>query len=211
MTARTPAAALLTIALCGAGFPRPTSAQEPARPPATAPEKPGPWVGIDVFAGGSAFQRYEQPDPADEEADVRYAATGWHAGATLFVGVPWLGITGSAGCQTIETVPACQVAVGPQAVSPWIVGETMGFRVFAHALYGFASTRGDAPPQTSAEWVFGGGIDFLLMRVQVDYVRLNLDPLKRGNSRIFIGGVVPLCLRSCRDGEINLSGHPATR
>jgi hypothetical protein len=103
------------------------------------------------------------------------------------------------------------MAFGAQVVSPWIVGEDMGFRVFAHALYGFASTRGEAPSQTSAEWVVGGGIDILLMRVQVDYVRLHLDPLKRGNSRVFIGGVVPLCLRSCRGGEINLSGRPATR
>jgi len=211
MDARITVVLVMTTTLCWAGLPSPAAAQESAKPAAAATAKPGPWVGLDVYGGGAAFQRYDQPDPADEDADIRFAKTGWNAGATLFVGLPWLGVTGLAGCQTIETVPTFQMAVGPQVMSPWIVGEDLGFRVFAHALYGYAATTGDGLPQHSAEWVFGGGIDLLLLRLQYDYVRLHLEPLKRGNHRMFVAGVLPLCLRNCRDGEINLSGRPAAR
>lgn len=208
----TPAAvALIAVALWGGGQPGVSWAQEPPRPAALAPERPGPSVRLDVFVGGAAFERYEQPDFENTDADIRYATTGWQAGATAFVGVPWLGITGAVGCQTIETTPAYHAAIGPQFMSPWIIGEDVGFRLFAHALYGVVSTAGDSPTQRGTEWVFGGGIDVLLLRIQYDYVRLNLPALARGNNRIFVGGVVPLCLRSCRDGEINLSGRPAIR
>jgi len=42
-----------------------------------------------------------------------------------------------------------------------------------------------------------GEMDLAILRIQVDYVRLSLDGLKKNNTRAFIGGVLPLCFRAC--------------
>jgi hypothetical protein len=212
MSANATAAVVLTVALFGAGLPETTWAQEQARPTAVGRARPEPFLGVDVFAGGAAFSRYEQAPAGDDSDEIRYAATGWEAGATVAFGWRWLGITGAFGRQTIETVPVYQAVVGPRVTSPWMTGEDVGFRVFAHALVGAARTSGVIPAQSSTEWVLGGGIDIFLLRLQMDYVRLNLNGLRQDNYRVSMAGFVPLCLRACHASDgFNLSGRPAAR
>jgi len=64
-----------------------------------------------------------------------------------------------------------------------------------------------------ADQVFGGGMDAFLFRMQVDYVRLNLNGVEKGNARVFLGAVVPLCLGACSESKdvFNVSGRPAAR
>lgn len=193
-----------------AGLAETAWAQEPATPVVIPPARPEHFLGLDVFAGGSQFQNVLVP--ATDTEPAKYPGWGWDAGATVSVGVRWLGITGTFGRQTVETVPIYQLAVGPRVTSPWLVGDAAIIRVFAHALAGFATSSGVTPSQSSAEWVIGGGVDIMLLRIQFDNVRLNLNGLKTSSPRIFIGGVVPLCLRACRawDG-FNVSGRPASK
>jgi hypothetical protein len=52
----------------------------------------------------------------------------------------------------VQTAPAYHVTIGSQFVSPWIIGKDIGFRLFAHALHGVASTGGDSPSQRGESW-----------------------------------------------------------
>jgi hypothetical protein len=57
----------------------------------------------------------------------------------------------------------------------------------------------------------GGGVDLFFCRIQLDNVWLNLNGLKTSNSRIFVGGIVPFCLRACRESDgLNVSGRPTS-
>jgi len=122
------------------------------------------------------------------------------------------GITAAVGQQPVDdAVWVSHLAVGPRVTSPWFAAETMVGRFFAHALAGMARTSGPVS-QTAGEFVVGGGIDLLLLRIQGDYVRSNLTGVKRGNGRFFVGGVIPFCLRGCTEADgFNVSGRPATR
>ena len=82
-----------------------------------------------------------------------------------------------------------------------IIGDEGAVRFFAHALGGFAHTSGVTPSQSSAEWVLGGGMDALFFRLQGDHVRLNVKGVNKGNARVFVGAVVPLCLRACSESK----------
>jgi hypothetical protein len=46
--------------------------------------------------------------------------------------------------------------------------------------------------------VIGGCSDVLVLRIQLDYVRLGLNGLRKENTRVFAGEVVPLCFRACQ-------------
>ncbi len=201
------AAALFLLARCLAET---TWAQEPATPVVIPPARPVRFLGLDVFAGGSQFQNVLIP--ATDTEPAKYPPWGWDIGATVSVGVRWLGITGTFGRQTIDTAPTYQVAVGPRLTSPWLPAGELPIRGFAHALVGSVSTSGVTPSQSSAEWVIGGGIDIFLVRLQFDNVWLKLNGLKTSNFRLFLGGVVPLCLRACRESDaFNVSGRPVSK
>jgi len=203
------AAALLLLGGCLAET---AWAQEPATPVVIPPARPERFLGLDVFAGAVRFEGYDHDESEDPSTVIKHAKTGWDVGATVSIGVPWLGITGTFGRQIIDTVPTYQLAVGPRVSSPWATSDNGAVRVFAHALVGFASTTGVTPSQSSAEWVVGGGCDLLLFRIQVDKVWLKLNGLKTSNLRVFFGGVVPLCLRGCRESDaFNVSGRPTSK
>lgn len=188
-----------------------TSAQDPARPATSVSDRPDRFLGLDIFAGGVQYERHEIPDGGDESQAASWGKFGWDTGATVSFAVRWIGITGTFGRHTVEDLPTYQAAAGPRVTSPWYVDD-VGIRFFAHALVGVATTSGVTPSQSSTEFVIGGGFDVLLLRIQIDYVRLGLDGLQKGNTRAFIGGVVPLCLRDCREGDgFNLSGRPASK
>jgi hypothetical protein len=178
----------------------------PMSPPAPAPR----FVGLDVFAGGGQIQN--ELVPATDTEEAKYPKWGWDVGATVNVGVRWFGITAAVGQQPVDdAVWVSHLAVGPRVTSPWFAAETMVGRFFAHALAGMARTSGPVS-QTAGEFVVGGGIDLLLLRIQGDYVRSNLTGVKRGNGRFFVGGVIPFCLRGCTEADgFNVSGRPATR
>lgn len=203
-------AAALALLLLGGGPAETASAQEPATPVVIPPARRERFLGLDVFAGGSQFQNVLVPATGTEPA--KFPPWGWDAGATVSVGVRWLGITGAFGRQTIETVPIYQLAVGPRVTSPWLPLGEMPIRGFAHALVGFAGTSGVTPSQSSAEWIIGGGCDVFLLRFQFDSVWLKLNGVKTRNLRVFLGGVVPLCVRGCRESDaFNVSGRPASK
>ena len=203
----TAAAALFLLAGCLAET---TWAQQPATPVVIPPARPQRFLGLDVFAGAARFEGYDPVEGEDPSGTIQHAKTGWDVGATVSIWVRWLGITGTFGRQIIDTVPTYQVAVGPRLTSPWLPAGELPIRGFAHALVGTASTTGGTPSQTSTEWVIGGGCDIFLFRLQFDNVWLKLDGLKTSNFRFFFGGVVPLCLRACRESDaFNVSGRPA--
>ena len=208
------ALAVSAAVLLGSCVAETTWAQEQATPAANVSDKPGRFLGLDIFAGGVQYERRETPgtpDAGDGSQGAGWGKFGWDTGATLSVGVRWMGITGAFGHHTVEDVPAYQVAVGPRVTSPWYIDE-LAVRFFAHALAGVATTSGATPSQSSTEWVLGGGFDVLFLRIQLDYVRLRLDGVPQGNTRVFVGGVVPFCLRACRDLDgFNLSGRPASK
>jgi hypothetical protein len=204
-------AAVLAVVFLGACPAETTWAQEPAKPVTTVLERPGRFLGLDIFAGGAQYERREIPDSEDGSETASWGKFGWDAGATVSYGVRWIGITGTVGHHTIEDVPTYQVAAGPRVTSPWYIDE-VAIRFFAHALVGVAATSGVTPSQSSTALVIGGGFDVLFLRIQVDYVRLGLDGLQKENTRAFIGGVVPLCLRACRESDgLNVSGRPAAK
>jgi hypothetical protein len=60
---------------------------------------------------------------------------------------------------------------------------------------------GPTPPQTSLEFVVGGGLDIFIFRLQGDYVRMNVPGFPKNNGRFFGGVAIPLCLRACRDSD----------
>jgi hypothetical protein len=178
----------------------------PMSPPGREPR----FTGLDVFIGGGQVQN--ELVPATDTEDAKYPKWGWDAGATISVGVRWFGITAAVGQQPVdETVWVSHLVAGPRVTSPWVVGESMIVRFFGHALAGMARTS-DPVSQTAGEFVVGGGMDLLFFRIQGDYVRANLAGVKRGNGRLFFGGVIPLCLRGCTEADgFNVSGRPATR
>lgn len=210
---RTTTAAALALLLSVGCLAETAGAQEPAKPAATPQDRPGRYLRLDIFAGGATYQFKDPPKDENGEAESVYGAYGWDTGATLSVAVPWLGITGSIGHHTIENVPAYHLLVGPRYTTEWGCEALCG-RAFVHALAGLARTSGGVPPQTSGEFALGGGLDFmpLFLRIQIDQVWLNLNGVPKGNFRMFVGGVLPLCFRACRDTDfINVSGRPSAK
>ena len=192
----------------GSGVGETVLPQEPVPSTAPAPHPQERFLGLDLFGGGAQLQN--ELAPATDTEKATYPHWGWDAGATVSYGVPWLGISAAFGHQAVaEDWGAYHLLAGPRVTSPWLINDNVGLRAFAHALAGFARTSGAAPSQSSAEWVVGGGVDILLFRVQVDYVHLNLNDVKGGFARVFLGGVVPLCLRAC--GESDKSALPTTK
>lgn len=117
---------------------------------ASSPQRPGiSTLRLDLFGRGAQFQN--AIPPATEGEKYTYPHWGWDAGATLSYGVRWLGITGTFGHQAIaEDVSAYHLVAAPRVTSPWLVGEKMAVRGFAHALGGLAHTTAVTPSQNSA-------------------------------------------------------------
>jgi hypothetical protein len=209
MNARTTAAALLALALFAPEGGQTAWAQAPPRPAATPSEKPHIFLGVDVFGAGSYFLK-EDVDENAEETD--HYPWGWEAGATVFVGLRWVGLTGSVGRQAYGSTPITHVAVGPRVTTGWIVGDMLPVRFFAHGLAGYAMGSGPTGTQGGTEWVAGGGVDLAFLRIQVDYVRLKIEGVPANNTRAFVGGVISLCHRACAETDgLNLSGIPASK
>jgi hypothetical protein len=156
---------------------------------------PGRFLAFDVFVGGAGYQsKLPKADDAATKETVR--SGGWDLGGTVRVGPRWVGITGAIGTETIANVPTYHLAAGPR----FYLGEP-GARWVAHALVGIVGTRDAAPSQTGPQLTLGGAWDIFILRLQYDYVRLNLAGLPKNNSRFFGGVVIPFCLRACRDKD----------
>lgn len=184
-----PLAAMLIVIL-----PALASAQEPARPAASAPDKPERFLALDVLAGAVVGSATTGSPDAGEEANKDDDMTGWEVGATVLYGKRWLGIKSTVGRATILDVPVWQITAGPQVY----IGKP-GARWLAHASVGFATASGPTASEGGVMWVVGGGLDLFIFRLQGDFVLLNLDGLPKHYGRAFVGGVVPLCFRSCED------------
>jgi hypothetical protein len=204
-------AAVLAITLCGVGLAAPTWAQEPAKRVVSASGKPERYLALDVFGGYAGG--YEGPQASTrEQEEAESLGAGWDVGATISVGVRWIGITGTFGRVGFSDMRTYQVLVGPRFTTPWAIAGSSAARLFGHVLAGYVTAGGPTPTNGGAEWIVGGGVDLFLFRVQGDYVRMNLPGLPRNNGRVFVGGVVPLCFRACRESDgFNLSGRPAAK
>ncbi len=200
-SALTAMAAALLVGVAGGAW-----AQEPGNP-GTTRENRGRFLGLDVFVGGAAYALENPPRNEEGEVEDAWGKYGWDAGATLTVGPAWLGITGTLGSHPVENVSIFHVLAGPRLTTGWAVAELAG-RGFAHALVGVARTSAANTSQTGGELVLGAGMDIMFFRIQGDYVRLNVPGVPKNNQRIFVGAVVPMCFRGCRENDwLNLSGR----
>ena len=216
MNRTTTAAAVVAVAvfLMGGSPTGAARAQEPATPVAAPQVRPERYLRLDLFVGGASHWVKDPPKDENGEAAPGWGEIGWETGATLSVGVPWVGLTGTIGNHNIENVPAYHVLAGPHFTTAWLDADIMAVRVFSHALAGVARVSGGAPPQTSGEFVLSVGIDIMpfFLRIQRDQVWLNLDGLPNTYARIFAGAVIPLCFRACRNTDmINVSGRPGVK
>jgi hypothetical protein len=196
------AVALLSVGLSGA-----TWAQEPVKPAGTARAGSGKFLGLEVFGGAALYDTKDQSGTGDGEPTDPGRYEGWDVGASFNPGVRWMGLTGTVGRHNTPGVPTFHVLAGPR----FYIGNA-GARWIAHILGGIARTSG-AAPRSSGELVLGGGLDLFCLRMQFDYVRLNLQGLPKNNQRAFVGLYLPLCFRSCKEGvyEVDLSGSPTVR
>ncbi len=203
MNRRTIAAAL-ALSLLGACLGEAARAQEPAKPAGTHQDRPESYLRLDLFAGAALHRVKDPPKNENGAVEPGWGEIGWESGATLSVTVPWAGITGSIGNYNIQNVPAYHLLVGPSFTSSWGDADFIFVRAFAHGLAGVAWTSGGMPSQTSGEFALGAGIDIMpfFLRIQGDQVWLNLDGLPRTYSRVFVGAVIPLCFRACRNTDM---------
>jgi len=181
-----PLAALLIVLL-----PALAAAQEPAPPAVSAPDKPERFLALDIFGGYvRGYLTSETPGTGEEPNKSR--GEGGEFGATILFGKRWLGIKSTVGGATLLEVPTWQVTVGPQVS----IGKANA-RWLAHALIGIAGTSGVTPSRSSAVGLLGVGLDLWILRLQGDYVMLNLEGLPKNYPRAFVGVVLPLCFRAC--------------
>jgi hypothetical protein len=158
------------------------------------------FLQLDVFGGlvgaGSVFPIEES---ATNDEKVRTVSNGWDVGTTVFIASRWLGVTGSVGRTRGPRGALYQYLVGPRVTTPY---GHLGTRAFAHILLGRAHTRGPDGPMSGSEIIAGGGLDvYASIRLQGDFMRLNVLGLRRNGGRVFLGIVVPLCLRQCGDTD----------
>jgi hypothetical protein len=208
--------AALAVILFGTVRPTPARAQEMPNASGTAATGSGSFLGLDIFAGAAQYQLKNPPKGEDGKVENAFGKYGWDLGTTVNIGVRWVGITGTVGHHTIENIPTFHVLAGPRFTTDWAFTHTAAGRAFAHVLAGVVRTAGQTPSTPSEngpEVVVGGGFDLFLFRCQFDYVRLGLDRLPRNNFRLFLGGVVPVCLRGCNENQdlIDLSGRRRDR
>ena len=212
------AAAMALFFAEGSSWAQNTPAPAPG-PAAQAAQQPlsgsGRFLAIDPFAGfvGHGTASATSGDEQAEESGIGFR--GWEAGATVRV-ARWFGITGSYARTSGNGFRLHHYFGGPQFSTAY-AGQ--GVRGFAHVLLGaVVASSPTAPSETAPELVIGGGFDaFGFLRLQLDYLRSNVHLstsqglAPRNQIRMFLGAVVPLCLRSCRpDGwdGIDISRQP---
>ena len=157
-----------------------------------------PPFGADVFGGWVMGP----PPPEDAGAvDEFRNPGGWQVGATLRRGerLQWLGVTGKYTSGSNDQVRLRDVLGGVSVTSPFAIGNDFGVRAFAHALGGAVWSRLPSGVSDSAPaFALGGGVDFLFVRLQGDWIKSNVTGTPGSFSRAFLGGVVPLCFAGCR-------------
>ena len=166
-------------------------------PPGASPEH---FLALDLFVG--AVGSWTGDDPSDESPE----SWGWDTGATVVFPVRWFGLTGAFGHHLFEGVSIYQFVVGPQYQSKWF-GSDLRVRYFGEFLIGVARSTGVAPPQSNLEWILGFGFDFSFVRMKVEWVEMNTNGPQPRSTRMYIGGVLPICLRACEDSDRILSGR----
>jgi len=183
----------------GKSFPVPLL-EEPAtstNPPGASPEH---FLALDLSAG--AVGSWTGDDPSDESVE----SWGWDTGATVVFPVRWFGLTGAFGHHLFEGASIYQFVVGPQYQSKWL-GSDFRARYFLEFLIGVERSTGAAPPQSNLVWIYGFGGDFYFVRVKFEWVGMNINGPQPRNMRVFLGGVLPICLRACEDSDRILSGR----
>ena len=176
---------------------------------AAATAQTDPFLAIDAYAG---FLGHRTPSGDQERVDET-GFRGFEVGSSVRF-APRMGIKVAASRTTANQSRVVQFAVGPELTTSY---TSTGVRAFTHLLAGAASVR---PSEGSSTWtaalVAGAGFDtFYVVRLQFDYLWLNLaapesTTVGRHQLRVFIGGVVPMCLRRCRPdygNGIDLSGQ----
>ena len=162
---------------------------------ATAQAQSAPdFLALDVFGGLAGMGGPTRP-PGEEE---KRSPLGWNLGTTVRFR-PWLGLKGELvrtrdgyGGRQAQYVGGIEVASAYSGAS-WNRG-------FAHALVGSVRNRArDGSSDQGLEVVLGGGFDTIAMlRMQFDYARMSVLGLPKNNGRIYLGGVLALCVTGCR-------------
>ena len=131
-----------------------------------------------------------------EKEDESRPGVGWELGGSYYP-LDWLGLTGSLARVSEEDADLHQYLGGVRFSTAY--SDYYMVRGFAHVLVGAASVNAPGESEPGSELVLGVGWEIFLMRLQFDYMRLNIDsPLVGKNlGRIFLGGVVPICFRRC--------------
>ena len=162
-----------------------------------------PFLALDL-AGGYAMT--DAPAAAVPTSDPPPSRRGFAVDAAVRIARPWLGVVGSVWHVVDDVVSLNQYLTGVRVTTPF--GTEFPQRVFAHALTGVATANGRRGLVVGA----GAGWDLAFFRIQVEWTRQDLAGVPRNAVHGFIGGVLPLCFRACRDGEVtdglNLSGYP---
>jgi len=167
------------------------------------------FFAVDVFGGWVDFGG-ERSDGESSGTPPRLGK-GWSAGAT-WRWQPRIGVRTEVAQTLGDTGRSWQYLGGISLNSSYDMGQSdpgggvyrpgTGLRGFAHALAGYVrDSTGDGGGNGGAEVMAGAGFDWLFFRLEADYVRVGLDSRPKNGSRVFVGGVLPLCFRSCSQND----------
>jgi hypothetical protein len=134
----------------------------------------------------------------ESDADVP-RLQGWEIGATLRVPTPWFGVAGHVSRATLEDQRILDYVVGPRFSTRH--DGYYSVRYFGHVLVGASQLRLGPASEHGAILLVGGGLDALVLRFQLDYVKRNFHRLPKNDARVFFGGAFPLCFRGCRPDD----------
>jgi len=155
----------------------------------------------EVFTDGAAdayvFGGYLSSGPGAPEGEPSPRFGGWEVGGSVYP-TKWVGVTGSfARTSRDDGYLLKESLAGVRVATAY---GYMGARSFAHVLVGAVSVNGPGISDRGKAVVVGGGFDYLLVRLQIDYLRLDLDaPVfsTKNQARVFLGGLLPFCFRRC--------------
>jgi hypothetical protein len=165
---------------------------------------------VDVFGGFVGGPLAESIAPVQSEDEAQQPSlVGWEVGSSLRLLKPWLGVVGSYGQRGYADGSMREILTGVRFTTPWFIGGEGVARYFAHALGGYSHERILETTDSGPALVLGGGFDLLAFRFQVDYLRHSLSIAPRDTVRVFVGGMIPFCFRTCvqdKGNVIDLSG-----
>lgn len=159
------------------------------------PSNPSEIWRMDIFGGYSALSvDLGEQNEEGEDVNTMFHGVGGGVTARFIPGLPWLGITGAVSQNWKDDVRFTHYRVGPSVTSSYT--SSYFSRGFAYALFGRSRLRlPDAPSESVNAINVGAGLDmFAIVRLQFDWVRMDLPGYPSNNLGFFAGVVIPLCI-----------------